>query len=63
MNETHHNTTESTPIELHLNKKPKRARENCFKFPPRGPESNYERTLEIAKNKISKSGSKEAEHL
>ena len=43
MNETHHETTEFTPIELHLDKKPKRAWENWLNFPPHVPETNYEK--------------------
>ena len=33
MNKTYHETTQFTPIEIHLNKKPKRAWENWLRFP------------------------------
>ena len=56
MNETHHDTTEFTPTELHSNKKPKQAWKNWLNFPPHGPESNYERKLETAIKNISKKG-------
>ena len=60
MNETHHETTELTPIELHLDKKPKRAWENWLNFAPHDPEINYEIKLEMAKENISKKGLKSA---
>ena len=60
MNETHHETTEFTPIELLLDKKPKRAWENWLNFPPHDSEINYERKLEMAKEYISKKGLKRA---
>ena len=60
MNETHHETTEFTAIELHLDKKPKRAWENWLNFPPNDPKTNYERKLEMAKANISKKGLKTA---
>ena len=60
MNETHHETTEFTPIEVHLHKKPKQAWENWLNFPPNDPKINYERKLEMAKENISKKGLKRA---
>ena len=59
-NETHHDTAEFTPIELHFNKKPKRAWKNWLNFPPYGPETDYEIKLELAKNNISENGLKRA---
>ena len=54
INETHYETTEFTPIELHLDKKSKRAWENWWNFSPHGPETNYYQwKLEMAKNNIS----------
>ena len=54
MNETHHETAEFTPIELHLDKKPKQAWENWLNSPSHDPEINYERKLEMAKENVSK---------
>ena len=56
MSETYHETTYFTPVELHLNKKPKRAWENSLHFPPSNSKLNYERKLEIAKENISRKG-------
>ena len=52
MNETYHETTEFTPIELHLNKKPKRVWENWLNFPQSSSKIRYERKLEMAKKNI-----------
>ena len=54
MNETYHEATEFTPMELHLNKKPKRDWENFSNFPPSNSKINYERKLELAKENISR---------
>ena len=43
-------------MELHLNKKPKRAWENWLNFPPSNSKINYERKLELAKENISRKG-------
>ena len=60
MNETYHETTEFTPIELHLNKKPKRAWENWLNFPPNNSKMNYERKIELARENISRKGKNRA---
>ena len=60
MNETYHETTEFTPIELHLNKKPTRAWENWLNFPQNSPNISYERKLEMAKDNISRKGKNRA---
>ena len=53
MNETYHETTEFTPIELHLNRKPKRAKISKFSK-KKISKISYERKLEMAKDNISK---------
>ena len=60
MNETYHQTTEFTPIELHLNKKSKRAWENWLDFPQKGSNISYERKLELARENISRKGKNRA---
>ena len=42
MNETHHETTEFTPVELHLRTKPTRAWEKWLKLPPKPHELSHE---------------------
>ena len=54
MNETYHETTKFTPVELHLNKKLKRAWENWLNFPTTSSKVDYERKLEMAKENISR---------
>ena len=56
MNETYYETTEFTPIELHLNEKPKRAWENWLNFPQNSSKISYERKLKMAKDNILKKG-------
>ena len=56
MNETYHETTQFTPIELHLNKKPKRAWENWLNFRQNSSKISYERKLKMAKDNISRKG-------
>ena len=56
INETYDETTEFTPMDLHLNKKPKRAWKNWMNFPPSNPKINYERKLEITRGNISRKG-------
>ena len=63
MNETYHETTEFTPIELQLNKKPKRAWENWLNFPPNNSKMNYERKIELARENISRKGKTELQNL
>ena len=60
INETYHETTEFTPMELHLNKKPKRAWENWLNFPPSNSKINHERKLEMARENISRKGKNRA---
>ena len=60
MNETYHETSEFTPIELHLNKKPKPACENWLNFPPNNSKMNYERKIELARENISRKGKNRA---
>ena len=60
MNENYHETTEFTPIELHLNKKPKRAWENWLHFHQNSPNISYERELQMAKDNISRKGKNRA---
>ena len=54
MYEAYHETTQFTPIELHLNKKPKRAWENWLNFPQNNLKINYKRKLEVVKDNISR---------
>lgn len=61
MNETHHETTEFTPIEIHLNQKPKKASESWLKIPPLTPNITYERKIERTYEKIIRKGKKRAE--
>ena len=58
LNETYHKTTQFTPVELHLNKKPKRAWQNWLNFPQNNSKINHERKLEMAKENISRKGRK-----
>ena len=60
MNETYHETTEFTLIELHLNKKLKRAWENWLNFSPNNSKMNYERKIELSGENISKKGKNRA---
>ena len=60
MNETYHETTEFTPIELQLNRKPKRDWENWLNFPPNNSKMNYERIIELARENISRKGKNRA---
>ena len=60
INETYHETTEFTPIDLHLNKKPKRAWENWLNFPQKSSKMNYGRKIELAKENISRKGKNRA---
>ena len=60
INETYHETTEFTPIELHLNKKPKRAWENWLNFPRNNSKMNYKRKIELARENIFRKGKNRA---
>ena len=60
INETYHKTTEFTPMELHLNKKPKQAWENWLNFLTSYSKINYEKKIELAKDKISRKGKNRA---
>ena len=60
MNETSHETTQFTPIGLHLNKKLKRAWESWLNFPQNNSKITYERKLEMAKDNISRKGKNRA---
>ena len=63
MNETYHETSEFTPIELHFNKKPKRAWENWLNFPQKNSNIIYERKLQMAKDNISRKGKNRASNF
>ena len=60
MNKTYHETTQFTPIELDLNKKPKRAWENWLNYPQNSSKISYERKLEMANDNISRKGKNRA---
>ena len=63
MNEIYHETTQFNPIELHLNKKPKRTWGNWLNFPQNSSNISYERKLEMAKDNISRKGKNRASKL
>ncbi|XP_043472740.1 uncharacterized protein LOC122505295 [Leptopilina heterotoma] len=61
INETHHEITEFTPVELYLKKKPKRVWEKWLNLPLIPEDLDYERKLELAYDNICKKGKKRAD--
>ena len=62
INETHHEVTEFTPLEIHLNKKPTRFWEKFIKV-ENFDKNAYEHKLFLTKERILKKGKKEMKKL
>uniref|UniRef100_A0ABD2X093 RNA-directed DNA polymerase n=1 Tax=Trichogramma kaykai TaxID=54128 RepID=A0ABD2X093_9HYME len=63
MNETHHETTEFTPLELHLNKKPERIWDRLLGVPPINDAIPVERKDQLAYDRIKNKRSRRADKV
>ncbi|XP_023289070.1 uncharacterized protein LOC111674111, partial [Orussus abietinus] len=61
INEVHHETTEFTPIEIHLNKKPSRFWKKWLKHEDNTAEPTYETKLKLVRETLEVKGKKRAE--
>lgn len=63
INETHHETTEYTPVELHLNAKPTRCWKNWIRVETMGTQPTHEEKLYLARERISKKRKTRADRI
>ncbi|KAL7304694.1 hypothetical protein TKK_0002935 [Trichogramma kaykai] len=63
MNETNHETTEFTPLEFHLNKKPERIWDRLLEVPPIDDAIPIKRIYQLAYDRIKSKRSKRADKV